>query len=942
MSFTHYQSKFIAHYLTLEGAPEESIPRALAGARVDMNPHQVEAALFAIGSPLSKGAILADEVGLGKTIEASLVLAQRWAERKRRLLLIVPATLRKQWAQELADKFHLRSRIIEAKAFNADRKAGHANPFDRSDAITIASYQFAAQKRAEVAAVPWDLVVFDEAHKLRNVWRKDGNKTAKALADAVRDRQKVLLSATPLQNSLMELFGLVQVIDPHLFGHEDAFRKRFVVGNTGARNLPELKQRLAAICTRTLRRHVQAEGGIDFTKRLSITEDFTPSDEEQRLYEEVSTYLQRDDIKALAANGRHLTTLVIRKILASSSFAIAGTLDKMIARMERALAATDKPAVQPDDLGDYEAVEDTKEELDDANGEGDEAEADRKALEAEVGDLRAFRAVAQGIKENAKGDALLRALARAFDEVERLDGQRKAVIFTESVRTQTYLRNLLAANGYKGKIVLINGGNTDAESQAIYRAWLDRHAGSDRISGSKTADTKAAIVEAFRDDATILIATEAGAEGVNLQFCSLLLNYDLPWNPQRVEQRIGRCHRYGQKCDVVVVNFINRRNQADQRVFQLLDQKFRLFDGVFGASDEILGALESGVDIEQRILAIYQQCRTAEDIARGFEQLQLDLDGILSARETETRRKVLEHFDEEVAARLKGRRETTKTMLSEIDRCLLALVRAELPEAEIDGHGFRHVGRRYCLDWREAEERNGAFFHPEDETLAAGLIATAKARALPLATLRFRLDDHGARIAPAEPLRGRAGWLMAARLTLRSLTVRETLLLAGQAEDGEVIAPEVLRRLLLVPATVEGAPAVAPPGAVADLLAAAQASHLARTREDDQHLFDAETEKLDRWAEEAKEGARLAIDALDAEIREANKAVRKLATLEEKAAAKRRVATLKQRRDRLYLDFHEEQRRIEEEQQRVLDEIEARMAMTPAREDLFLVRWEVA
>jgi hypothetical protein len=620
----------------------------------------------------------------------------------------------------------------------------------------------------------------------------------------VRDRQKVLLSATPLQNSLMELFGLVQVIDPHLFGHEDAFRKRFVVGNTGARNLPELKQRLAAICTRTLRRQVQAEGGINFTKRLSITEDFTPSDEEQRLYEEVSAYLQRDDIKALAANGRHLTTLVIRKILASSSFAIAGTLDKMIARMERALTGADKPALQPDDLGDYEAIEDTREELEDANEEGDEAEADRQALEAEAGDLRAFRALAQGIKENAKGEALLRVLTRAFDQVERLGGQRKAVIFTESVRTQTYLRNLLAANGYKGKIVLINGSNNDAESQAIYRAWLDRHAGSDRISGSKTADTKAAIVEAFRDDATILIATEAGAEGVNLQFCSLVINYDLPWNPQRVEQRIGRCHRYGQKCDVVVVNFINRRNQADQRVFQLLDQKFRLFDGVFGASDEILGALESGVGIEQRILAIYQQCRTTEDIARSFEQLQLDLDSILSARETETRRKVLEHFDEEVAARLKGRRERTEAVLSELDRCLLALVRVELPDAELDGRGFRHGGRRYYLDWREAEERNGTFFHPGDETLAAGLIARAKARALPLATLRFRLDDHGARIAAAEPLRGRAGWVMAARLTLRSLTVRETLLLAGQGENGEVIAPEVLRRLLLVPATVEG------------------------------------------------------------------------------------------------------------------------------------------
>jgi SNF2 family DNA or RNA helicase len=142
---------------------------------------------------------------------------------------------------------------------------------------------------------------------------------------------------------------------------------------------------------------------------------------------------------------------------------------------------------------------------------------------------------------------------------------------------------------------------------------------------------KAAIVDEFRDHATLLLATESAAEGVNLQFCSIVINYDLPWNPQRIEQRIGRCHRYGQKCDVLVVNFLNRKNEADRRVFELLDQKFNLFKGVFGASDDVLGAVESGVDLEKRIAAIYQDCRTSDEIRTAFDALQRELDETIQA-----------------------------------------------------------------------------------------------------------------------------------------------------------------------------------------------------------------------------------------------------------------------------------------------------------------------
>src|SRR5258705_4314875 len=163
---------------------------------------------------------------------------------------------------------------------------------------------------------------------------------------------------------------------------------------------------------------------------------------------------------------------------------------------------------------------------------------------------------------------------------------------------------------------------------------------------------RSALVDYFRDRGRIMIATEAGAEGINLQFCSLVVNYDLPWNPQRIEQRIGRCHRYGQKHDVVVVNFLNPKNEADRRVFELLAEKFKLFDGVFGTSDEVLGALESGVDFEKRVAAIFQKCRTTEQIQFEFDQLRKDLETEIAAGEREAREQLLDNFDQEVVEKV--------------------------------------------------------------------------------------------------------------------------------------------------------------------------------------------------------------------------------------------------------------------------------------------------
>src|SRR5665213_2888106 len=195
MNVTPYQAKYFAHELTKRCSSDnvDKLASAVARAQVDLNPHQVDAALFAFNSPLAKGALLADEVGLGKTIEAGLVLSQKWAERKRRILIITPASLRKQWYQELSEKFFLRCRILESKSYNAGIKQGLVRPFEAPD-IVICSYQFARSKAADVRAIAWDLVVIDEAHRLRNVY-KPANVIANTLKLALAHTRKLLLTA---------------------------------------------------------------------------------------------------------------------------------------------------------------------------------------------------------------------------------------------------------------------------------------------------------------------------------------------------------------------------------------------------------------------------------------------------------------------------------------------------------------------------------------------------------------------------------------------------------------------------------------------------------------------------------------------------------------------------------------------------------------------------
>lgn len=953
---TQHQSQYYAWLLTRRAAGDsvESLASTLVDSQVDLNPHQVEAALFACSNPLSRGVILADEVGLGKTIEAGLVISQRWAERRRRILIIVPANLRKQWHQELQDKFNLQGLILEAKNYNTIRKQERQNPFLMASGPVICSYQFAKSKADDIKDIAWDLVVLDEAHRLRNVY-KTSNVIAKTLKEALAHvHSKVLLTATPLQNSLLELYGLVSMIDDRVFGDIDSFRSQFTA-QPREQAFAALRTRLGPVCKRTLRRQVQQY--VPYTARRAIVEEFTPSSEERELSSLVADYLRRPNLKALPEGQRQLISLVLWKLLASSTHAIAGALETMAKRLQGELdESSDVPDLAEVLDEDYESLDETADEW---NGQDPSTTPptpnERDAVAQEIAELRHFRTLATNIRDNAKGKALLTALDRAFSELERLGAAKKAIIFTESKRTQEYLLSLLADTSYGEGIVLFNGTNSDARAQAVYKDWLKLHAGTDRITGSKTADTRAALVEHFKERGTVMIATEAGAEGINLQFCSLVINYDLPWNPQRIEQRIGRCHRYGQKFDVVVVNFVDRSNEADARVYELLAQKFQLFEGVFGASDEVLGAIGSGVDFERRIADIYQNCRDPAAIKASFEQLQLDLSGEISEAMVKTRQILLENFDEEVQDKLRVRAEDSRAARSKYERMLMDLTRAELadcatfdedgfvlqnaPESALDGIDLG----RYELPRRSGDAHLYRIGHP----LAVWVAHQAKTRELASeerqARLIFDYDGYGTQISTLKAYRGKTGWLTLKLVSVEALGNEEQhLVVAACTSDGHALVENDPEKLLRLPARSQSAGLFST--ADAALVEDVEARKIALLREINQRnlgYFDQEVQKLDAWADDLKLGLEQEIKAIDAEIKEVRRTAATSPTLEEKLAHQKRQRELEAKRTKLRRELFARQDEVEGQRNDLITQLEVQLQQQVVEHTLFTIEWEL-
>jgi superfamily II DNA/RNA helicase len=962
MSLTSYHAKYFAHDLTRRAASGmDRLSMSLFDAAVDLNPHQIEAALFALQSPLSKGVILADEVGLGKTIEAGIVLCQYWAERKRKLLVICPASIRKQWALELSEKFNLPAVVLDAKA-RRDAKRSAIDPL-ASGAVIVMSHHFANSLREELKARAWDLVVIDEAHKLRNAYRPS-NKVGQGIRQATDGCRKLLLTATPLQNSLLELYGLSTLIDEHLFGDVNSFRSQYASAGS---NLDALRQRLSGFCKRTLRNQVTEY--IRYTERRPITRPFRPTDDEHALYEAVSGFLQRESSYALPQRQRHLMALILRKLLASSSQAIAATLDTLRARLEtlRDERAQDDPEFTEQLIEAEEIEDDLLDEILADDETSDEAVAgavtiDRQKLREEIEVLQRLATWARGIGTDTKSQTLLSALEIGFEQMATTGAARKALIFTESRRTQEYLKSFLESHGYRGRIVLFNGTNGGPEATAIYERWLEKNRDTGRASGSRAVDVRTALIEHFRDEATILLATEAAAEGINLQFCSLVVNYDLPWNPQRIEQRIGRCHRYGQKHDVVVVNFLNERNDADRRVLELLTEKFTLFNGVFGASDEVLGSIESGVDFEKRILAIYQECRTTEEIDAAFRALQVEMDEQIRSRLDETRRKLFEHFDEDVHQRLRlqladaqaqldrfGQRfwALTHFMLAErarFDDAALAFDLERPPRENIPKGRYHLISKSHRRENDGAAEEPSLFLYRLSHPLGEHVVGGAKAAATPPAQIVFDVTHHPTRLSVIEALRGKRGHLTLTRLTIDSYEREEHLLFSGFDEAGASLDQETMEKLFACAGRIDKE-AGASPGAVAERLTAEADRHakatVSRSLEQNSRHFNEAREKLEKWANDMVLSAEKALADTKEQIKALRRQARQAVTLAEQHEIQEKIQKLERQQRRQRQDIFKAEDEIMEKRDGLIDSLERRLAQRTETETLFTIRWAV-
>jgi len=535
------------------------------------------------------------------------------------------------------------------------------------------------------------------------------------------------------------------------------------------------------------------------------------------------------------------------------------------------------------------------------------------------------------------------------------------VIFTESRRTQDYLKAFLESNGYKGEVVVFNGTNGGPEATQIYETWLAKNKLTGRASGSRGIDVRAALVEHFRDDATILLATEAAAEGVNLQFCSLVVNYDLPWNPQRIEQRIGRCHRYGQKHDVVVVNFLNERNEADRRVLELLGEKFSLFNGVFGASDDVLGSIESGVDFEKRILSIYQECRTTDEIETAFRKLQEEMDESIRARMDDTRRKLFEHFDEDVHQRLRVKLADAKAQLDRVGQRFWSLTRyildrradfdeealafdlREPPQAHIAAGRYHLISKTQPEPGHDRSEEQGRYLYRLSHPLGENVVATGKAAETPSAAITFDVTNHPSRVHVVEALRGKTGYLKLTRLQIDSYEREEHLLFSGFDDAGVGLDQETMEKLFSCAARMDelaDIPAAQENRLVAEADRHAKATVSVSLEQNNAHFTQAR-EKLEKWADDMVLAAEKALTDTKEQIKVLRREARQATTLEQQHAIQEKIQKLERQQRRQRQEIFTVEDEIMEKRDTLIDQLERRLAQSTNTETLFSIRWRV-
>ncbi|MEB3285576.1 MAG: SNF2-related protein [Candidatus Sericytochromatia bacterium] len=523
-----------AHCRSLQGQIEQLLAVSqLDRQQIQILPHQVSAVMTVINKMHTR-AILADEVGLGKTIEAGLVIKEYLARGlARRILILTPAPLTGQWQGEMLYKFGEVFVIADVNRNEPDEVAFQG--FDRHDTLIVSLDTAKHPANAEqILSRHWDLVVVDEAHRLKNS-ATQGYKFVRAL----QSRFMLLLTATPVQNSLFELYNLTDLVQQGLLGTPEHFKSTFVEDRNGRvlKNAPRLGELLGRIMVR----HRRADVGITFASRRVETVLLDGCADELALQQAVLDFVRGDQSQTDAPQRgfKTLTYIRLSRMMASSPAALSQAARGLLADAQ-----------------------------DPADGVA----------------LLKISQLAQALRTNSKSQALLRILGELRD---------KAIVFASFYETQRFLQAQLIAAGYE--VILFSGLMSQKEKEAA--------------------------VEEFKQPGQqILLCTDAGSEGVNLQFCHVLVNYDLPWNPMRVEQRIGRVHRIGQKRDVVVVNMAIR-DTIEEYILHLLDQKIQLFTQAVGETDLILSQLRGIETFERAVIDVIARAKEPKDLRYEFEAL---------------------------------------------------------------------------------------------------------------------------------------------------------------------------------------------------------------------------------------------------------------------------------------------------------------------------------
>lgn len=445
-----------------------------------------------------------------------------------------------------------------------------------------------------------------------------------------------------------------------------------------------------------------------------------------------------------------------------------------------------------------------------------------------------------------------------------------------------------------------------------------------------------------------MIATEAAAEGLNLQFCSLVVNYDLPWNPQRIEQRIGRCHRYGQKYDVVVVNFVNQRNYADVRVFSLLSEKFHLFNDVFGASDEVLGQADA-IDFEKRIWEIYQECRTEAEINAAFEALQRDLQEQINEKMQEVREQVLENFDIGVQERLKLAKSETGAFLNRYEHIFWELTRYVLADSAVfddETHSFtlRHPVAgcktgKYQLLSCVTDGIPYRLSHPLGQcVLHTGLSVPTEDGAI-----LFREKDLALNVALPDALRRKSGYLVLARLAVSAFDDEQYCLFTAFTKDGKFLTQEECERLFLC-----GGEELRYEGISEEVRRKLGANVTQHSKSKLQEIdsrnleyFHAEEERIFRWEKDLIESIERELDVVKRAIREQERLSRSAANMEEKLAITKKINELERQKRKKRNELADREDEVSDQRRRMIDELDRRMVQRAATDEIFVVEWRL-